>query len=343
MTIREIAKQLGVSPATVSNVLNGKGGVGDATRQRVQDALEKFGYEINNSKKNAQNKLVLVVKYVVDGFLVEENQGFISMIIDSISEQLRRDGFAMSMTTAKGEISDTLDRLVYDSLAGVIVVASELPRSMYGDLKEIPVPLVVVDNMMPGYSYCCVGINNAENVLLALSYCKKCGFRTIGYLKSAVPAENFEARSQAYEHYADELGLTRKSVIPLTPTLMGAFDDMTNAIRKNRKLTRDLPECFFADNDTIALGAMRALRKAQIRTPEDVRVIGFDDIPYSAVNAPTLTTVRVQRDLIGQETVRRLLIQIENPEYHAAKTDFVGELIVRTSMRDRDSKQKASV
>ena len=100
MTVRELAKQIGVSPATISIVLNGKKGVSEETRKKVLDALKTYQY-MPPVRKPKSGKNVLVVKFYKSGLLVEENQGFITMIIDSIEEQLRAEQIGMTLTVVK--------------------------------------------------------------------------------------------------------------------------------------------------------------------------------------------------------------------------------------------------
>ena len=97
MTVRELAKQIGVSPATISIVLNGKKGVSEETRKKVLDALKTYQY-MPPARKSRSGRNVLVVKFYKSGMLVEENQGFITMIIDSIEEQLRAEQIGMTLT-----------------------------------------------------------------------------------------------------------------------------------------------------------------------------------------------------------------------------------------------------
>ena len=304
MTVRELAKQIGVSPATISIVLNGKKGVSEDTRKKVLDAVKACQY-MPPARKPKSGKNVLLVKYYKSGMLVEENQGFISMIIDSIEEQLRAEQLGMTMTVVKTGLKSALD--------------------------SIPIPFVVVDNTVPNHYCSSVCMNNAENVHIALQYCKECGHTELGYLGSTTGAENFNERHIAFLRYVKELNFQfdSKNEFRVKPTMLGAHDDFFRILDQNPVL----PSCFFAENDTIALGAMKALKEKGYKIPNDVSLIGFDDIPYSSISSPTLTTIHVQRKIMGKQSVIQLMQLIEDPRFMPMKTQITGKLVERSSVK----------
>lgn len=331
MTIRELAKLIGVSPATISIVLHGKKGVKEETRQKVLEAVKAYQYE-PNLRNVARKKSVLLVKYKKSGSLIEENQGFISMIIDSIEEELRSMEYEIGTEAVREHIDALLPICSSGDYCGMIVIASEITEEMYGELGNIPIPFVVVDNTMPNFPYSSVCMNNYENVWQILKYCKECGHRKLGYLKSSACFENFRERNIAFFRCVEELGLEveEDGIFCLEPTLLGACEGMEKILEGNPTL----PTCFFADNDTIALGAIKALKAKGYKIPRDVSVAGFDDIPFAAVSSPALTTVRVQRELIGKQAVYQLLRIMDNLEFTPVKSTIAGNLIIRESIKN---------
>ena len=252
MTVRELAKQIGVSPATISIVLNGKKGVSEDTRKKVLDAVKACQYT-PPARKPKSGKNVLLVKYYKSGMLVEENQGFISMIIDSIEEQLRAEQLGMTMTVVKTGLKSALDSIDYSKYCGMFLIATEVMRDEFSALDSIPIPFVVVDNTVPNHYCSSVCMNNAENVYIALQYCKECGHTELGYLGSTTGAENFNERHVAFLRYVKELNFqfNPKNEFRVKPTMLGAHDDFFRILDQ----TPVLPSCFFAENDTIALGS----------------------------------------------------------------------------------------
>lgn len=331
MTIRELAKMIGVSPATISIVMNGRKGVSDETRRKVLDAIELYQYT-PPIRKSERFKSVLLMKYYKSGVFVEENQGFISMIIDSIEDQLRMEHLGMTLMVAKNGLQTSLESIDYGKYCGMIAIATEIPRDEYELLKNIPIPFIVVDNTVPNYSYSSVCMNNDENVWMALKYCRDCGHTEIGYLGSNFIVENFSERYSAFCRNVTELGLhfDNKNEFRVTPTLLGAYIDFIAMLEKDI----NLPSCFFAENDTIALGVIKALKEKGYKIPQDVSIIGFDDIPYASISSPALTTVHVQRDIIGRQAVIQLLQVMNDSGFGTMKTKITGNLVVRDSVKD---------
>ena len=296
MNIRDLANKIGVSPATISIVINGKKGVSEATREKVLKALKDNNYNPIPRRKSNDNN-ILIIKYSQSGFFVEENQGFISSIIDSAEEELRNKNYLINMVIIKNDLKEGLASIEYDKYNGAIVIGTEMIDSDYEYLKQISIPFVIVDNPVPNIQYSSVSINNYENVFIAISYLKKLG--------SESDNENFRERRLAFELSIKKLDLSldEENDYKVIPTLIGSHDDFSNILEvKNMDNT-----VFFAENDTIALGVMKALKEKRYKIPRDVSIIGFDDISYSSVSSPALTTIHVQRKVLGKQAVLQLL------------------------------------
>jgi len=120
----------------------------------------------------------------------------------------------------------------------------------------------------------------------------------------------------------------RQSIVhKLTPSIDGAYDDMKDLLDKGVSLA----DCYFADNDFIAAGAMKALQEYGYQIPNDIRIVGFDNLPLSRVLTPTLTTINVPKKEMGEEAVQRLIFRINNNKAPYAKTEMATELIDRYS------------
>ena len=333
MNIRELAAEIGVSPATVSIVLNDRPGVSDETRKRIKEAIEEAGYVPAVRKKKTTHQILLLKCVLGEGLLTEENQGFVGMIVDASMQTLTEKGYSPTLMRVQLGSESVLENIEFSKYEGVIVIATEIRKEQFRMLEKIPIPFVCVDNMMPGMEYSCVGIDNEENVRIALEYAAECGYKRIGYLKSSYDAQNFEDRARAFYHFAEmyHLEVREEDEIALYSSMMKAYEEMKAYLDSHDK--GNLPPCFFADNDIIALGAMKAFRHRDFEIPEDVAIVGFDDIPYSAVCSPSLTTVQVSRQLIGKVAAGQLIERMQDEKYRKVKTRISGDLIVRTSMK----------
>lgn len=329
MNQKELAALAGVSPATVSLVLNNKKGVGEEKRRRILALLKENGYAVSQEESPSSTDSILLIKYSTHGILVEENAGFVSAIIDSIQAGCLKKGLQLSIRFVKNNLAEALEAIHFPNYQGVILLGTELLPSDYPLLEKIPLPHVVVDNEMPSCPCCSVVMDNDRGVREALSHLAALGHREIAYFSSSLPIQNFADRSRAFHQAVQELGMTclPQHEFKLQPSLMGACGSMEAYLEQGSSL----PSCAFADNDTIAIGAMRALQKHGIRIPQDISVIGFDDIQYASIHSPTLSTIRIHREVIGTVALEHLQLCIASPEITGVKTRISGVLIPRHS------------
>lgn len=331
VTVRDIAAQAGVSAATVSLVLNNKKGVSNATRDKVQGILKASGYRVVAARSKAQKFCIRVVKYRAHGMAVEENQGFIASILDQIEQECDRLSYRVSVTnTDPARVRELFTEIMRDPPDGVIFVGTELSRKDAGILTGIKCPCVVLDNSMQ-YEPCdSVVMDNAQIMRLAVNYLYQMGHRTIGYFKSIRQIDNLDERFEGYQTAMRELNLVPPTPTPLHTTLKGAHKEMARLIASGEYVPRGAA---VADNDSIAIGAIKAIQEAGILVPGDVSVIGVDDIPFSAVMTPGLTTVRISRSAMGILAVRLLTVRVQHPDWPAMHLCVSGTLAERGSVK----------
>ena len=151
-----------------------------------------------------------------------------------------------------------------------------------------------------------------------------------GYLRSSYPISNFEERADGFYKAVRANGMSSsKSIVhALTPSIEGAFADMTEIL--NRK--EELAECYFADNDLIAIGAMKALQKAGYRIPDDIAVVGFDNLPMSSYLEPSLTTINVPKRYMGEMAAERLIQLLKARQFVPVKLEVGINLVKRRSV-----------
>jgi len=172
-------------------------------------------------------------------------------------------------------------------------------------------------------------INNSQGAYIATEYLISITGTQPGYLQSSYPIYNFAARQEGYFKAIKENGMSRsRSVIHrLSPSIEDAMADMLEILDDDIKPER----AYFADNDVIAIGAMKAFKLRGYRIPEDIAVIGFDNISESRIIEPSLTTMDVPRLFIGQTAARQLIRQIETKTYHVSKIEVNTHMVKRLS------------
>ena len=333
MTIRELAELAQVSPATVSLVLNNKKGVADETRKRVLELIVEHNYLVQqrNIQKNiGSNNNLLFLKYMKDGMVVEENTGFISSIMESIEVSCRKKGYNLNILHSINHLKETIEEIEYSNFSGLIVLGTELEVKDYELLNHIPIPYVILDNSMDGFRCHSVVMDNKALVNEAIEHLANLGFKEITYFRSNKPIQNFDERAQAFKDATRRLDMTCKegNEFFITPTLLGAYESMKNYLKQGVELA----PCAFADNDIIAIGVMKALKEYGIRVPRDISIIGFDDIQFSAIHSPALSTMSIPTKMMGRIALNVLLEAIEEPSASSIKAYIGGEKIIRESI-----------
>ena len=330
MTIREIANLAGVSPAAVSLVINQKKGVSEETRRRVQSVIEENNYIVPGNKRSSKRKRfrLCVIKFRTHGIAIEENQGFIASIIDQIESKCRHYGYDLAMVNCKvSTAEETLREVMHSPPDGVILMGTELSENDYKLLDLLAVPTVVLDHGMNDFPVDSVVMDNETITAAAVQYLYSIGHREIGYIRFSLPIHNCDERHAGYLREMNKLGLPVPEPAFAMPTLKDAYRDIKQQLEAGYVPSAAV----VADNDTVAIGAMKAIQEAGYRIPQDVSIIGVDDIPFSAMMMPALTTMHVSRSAMGSLAVDTLRNRIKHPDWPSMRMRIDARLVVRGS------------
>ncbi|MEA4997875.1 MAG: substrate-binding domain-containing protein [Candidatus Limiplasma sp.] len=331
MTIREIANLAGVSPAAVSLVINHKKGVSEETRRRVQSVIEENNYIVPGQKRTGKPKRfrLCVIKFRTHGIALEENQGFIASIIDQIESECRHYGYDLAMVNCEvATAEETLKEVMASPPEGIILMGTELSENDKKLLNLLTVPTVVLDHSMRDVHVDSVVMDNEAVSAEAVRYLHDLGYAKIGYFCFSIPISNCEERYLGYRREMERLGLPVPPPVRITPTLNGSYKDMKRLLDEGKYVPQGAA---VADNDTVAIGVMKAIREAGYRIPEDISIIGVDDIPFSAMTMPALTTMRISRSAMGTLAVDTLRKRIKYPNWPSMHMRLAGRLVVRGS------------
>ena len=333
MTVREIAKMANVSPTTVSIVLNKKGGVGDETRKKVLEIANEYGYQVKQKEQTKEaRKNIRFIKYKQLGLLTEKNGDFITKIIDGIEKEASEKGFELRITNVTNSNMKEIISFINEENSddGIIFLGTEFMMEYADVLKTFHVPVIVIDNEMRYFNIDSVNMCNTDIVYTAIKHMFDLGHRKIGHIKSCWETPNLKNRQLHYALTMQTLGLENNSDFTYSalPELESAYETIKKELLSRKA---ELPTAFFADNDALAIGTMRALKDIGIKVPEDISIVGIDDLEISSICEPRLTTVRVRKMAMGQAAVRRLLEIISGKTEGVNKIYVSGELIVRES------------
>lgn len=333
LTIRDIAEAAGVSPATVSLVLNGKGEISGVTRARVLEAVASLNYVPRTARSNAEpTETLRFLKIAKHGHTVNRDHSvFISDYIDGMSAEATRRNYTLEVVSFEGQpISSVAESLAGAPISGVIALGTELTEADIRLIQGLGYPTVFIDTFYDVVDANFVDMNNEDAVYKVLSRFQRQGFRRIGFVGSHVETTNFKLRRDAFFKNMSRLGLPvdQADVLSVESTYDGAYSDTRALLSAGL----DLAECYFCTNDIIAYGFIRALREHGMAIPDDVSIIGFDNLPQSATMEPGLTTIEVSKRKIGYLAVTVLDDLIAAAEPQPPVKILVGaDLVLRAS------------
>lgn len=332
VTAKEIAERLQISAAAVSMALNGKRGVSEQTRQQVLTAAKEMGYDFSriSGKAVPQNAHINFIIYRRQGAVVDDTP-FFAQLSEGIQTACRQARLKLEINYMffGDHIERQLQDIVYGESSGVILLGTEITKQELDPFLALPIPLVILDVDQDTVRRDCVLINNNQGAFLATDYLIGRIHQQPGYLHSSYFIHNFEERADGFYRAVRHNGMSAsKSIVhSLTPSVEGAYADMTEILKRQDPLARG----YFADNDLIAVGAMRALQEQGYRIPEDVAIIGFDNVPLATYVDPPLTTVHVPKQYMGEIATQRLTEIMNSKSHCPVKIEIGTQLIRRTS------------
>ena len=337
LTLAQLAARLNVSPASVSIVRQGRPGVSDATRRRIQSALKANGYSYlpytpeqsaPTGKPDGSPQYIRLLKYYRSALLTDKNEGFVDAIIDAIDAVARTRNYTLVFSSlSSDEFDQRLPELAADSCIGLLVIATEMECEEIEKLRILRVPIVVLDCDHPALPFSSVTMNNRDLAYAAVAQLRTLG--EVGYLCSSIRTGNFKARGNGYREALHDFGLPEREELcfSVTPGLNAACEDMNRLLDAGRKL----PPALFADNDVIAIGAMRAMQAHGYQLPQDVNIIGVDNTMLSQICIPALSSIQISCAALGEQAIQLLLDQIADPSGEQLHIHIGSRLIARES------------
>lgn len=337
LTLAQLAARLNVSPASVSIVRQGRPGVSDATRRRIQSALKANGYSYlpyapeqsaPAGKHDGSPQYIRLLKYYRSALLTDKNEGFVDAIIDAIDAIARTRNYKLVFSSlSSNEFDQRLPELAEESCIGLLVIATEMEREEIEKLRILRTPVVVLDCDHPALPFSSVTMNNRDLAYAAVARLRSLG--EVGYLCSSIRTGNFKARGNGYREALHDFGLPEREELcfSVTPVLNTACEDMNRLLDAGRRL----PPALFADNDVIAIGAMRAMQAHGYRLPQDVNIIGVDNTMLSQICTPTLSSIQISCAALGEQAIQLLLNQIADPSGVRLHIHIGSRLIERES------------
>lgn len=333
VTMSDVAKRAGVSVMTVSRVVNGvKGKVSEATRKKVLQIIKELNYHPNSVGRalhGSRLKIIGVVSPLITAGIVLENPFYYELIM-GIEEVCTEKGFDVMISTRKkiNKNSDYLKNFYERKVDGLIIVAPNVNSIQFELIEKDDIPVVLAgERTSHRISY--VDADNERGGELAVEYLYRMGHRKIGMITGTSTMRNAIDRLNGFLNAMRKFGLEiRKDWI-----INGDFHYYggTVAIKQLLKAS-ELPTAIFCANDLSALGAIAELKKSGVRVPQDISVIGFDNINVAQYSHPPLTTIEQPIFEMGKAAAELLLAKINNKQVTSQGRIFPVKIIERDSV-----------
>lgn len=321
--LEDVARVAGVSHQTVSRVVNGSAKVAPDTRDRVLEAVRELGYRRNSAARALATQRSGVIGVVVAGL------GFFgpSSTVVGLEAAARAEGYSLllaSMAESSPEATqEAIDHLIDESVEAIVLIAPDLSELDFGSGSSVSLPLVVLDSD-PDRARLSVGVDHRTGAQMATRHLLDLGHRRIAHLTGPLDWYQAESRRDGWASAMVAAGLDASLV------LTGDWTASSGYLHGRALAAQADVTAVFVANDQMAIGVLRAMAEAGRSVPEDVSIVGFDDVPEAEFLFPPLTTVHQNFVALGREALRVLLGAIRGDEAVGAVL-VPPKLVVRAS------------
>lgn len=326
-TIADVARHAGVSVATVSHVMNQTRHVGPETAERVHAAIAALRYSPNSLARSLRRGETKTI-----GLLLPDNSNpFFASVARQIEDAGFLAGYTVILCNSDGSAEKEeryLSVLIAKQIDGLIFAGSSDRARVFSRLSKTNVPAVLLDREIQSLNMDSVLVDHDHGGYLAGQYLIKLGHRTFGVIGGPRDSSSSPARLLGFTRALREAGLD----LPAARVVDSDYQFAGGRLAMER-LMAQAPEitAVFACNDLMAMGALTALRSRGLQVPEDMSMIGFDDIPYAVTTWPPLTTVAQPVEKIGTSAVSLLLDRLGDPAAQSRREILLPVLVERES------------
>jgi LacI family transcriptional regulator len=335
ITQKEIAERLGVSIATVSRALNDQPGVSPEVRAKILNIANEMGYSPDNRARSLVTSLTHTVAFVVHKAKhAAAEDPFYPIIMGGAEAYLSQHNYHILLTTLDDETMarpQAFSVVSQRRVDGLILAGPDISATFILSMVAAGVPLVLVDNCLSQMSVNCVLNDDEGGAYAATRHLLEHSYTRIAFLSGPQEWVSNRERARGYQRAMEEAHLEPLILRASETTIASGAEMMRRALERWPDL-----RAVCAVNDSVAIGAIRAAAGLGRRTPDDLAVIGFDDIRWAAMNEPPLSTVHVFKRRMGELAAQYLLNSIRNPNAPPVKTVVSTELVLRSSCGHKD-------
>lgn len=328
--IKEVAAQAGVSVSTVSHVINRTRFVAPETVERVERAITELGYSPNRAARalaQGSNNLVgLIISDITNPFFPDVVKGF-----ENAAVARGWDFFLMNTNYDPQRMAHCVDRMIAQRVQGVAIMTSEFQRGLMDRLRDHAIPVVALDIGTVDQFVSNISIDYEDGIRQATEHLAAMGHRSIGFICGTDRLRSHLRRRTAFEKSAKKLGMHFK-------VISGEVSDAAGELGVTTLMEGARPvSAIMTASDLIAFGALRRLNTLKKRVPEQVSLVGFDDIFFASITQPALTTVAILRRDLGQLAAEALHALSVHPSNAGMEYQIYSRLVVRQSTGPRST------
>lgn len=330
-TIKDVARRAGVAVSTVSLVINRKGKVSAETRERVLRAVAELNYHPQRSARGLVTQRSGNLGFILTDDHFSRAEPFYTKVFLGTEFEARSHDYYILLTTVRQQFRrEGVPRFLLERDVDGVIFAGKVPSRLVEYVKEKGLPIVLVDYYPPRGDYSCVLIDNVGGAQLAVSHLVHKGHRRIAFIGGDLEHPSIRDRFIGYREALTQAGIEVFDSLVVTDQPYTATSDGYEAAKE--LLHRGQPfTALFAANDAMAVGALRLMQERGLKVPDDVAIVGFDDVEAAITTRPALTTVRVPKEELGAIAVRRMVEQINHNDRAISRTIVPTTLVLRDS------------
>lgn len=331
-TIKDVAKKAGVSIATVSFVINDSKRVTPETKSRILQSIKALNYYPSKSAVSLVSGKTGNIGFILtdDHFL--RTEPFYTRIFLGTEFEARNAGYYILLTSINPGFNDddTLPRFILNKSVDGIIVAGKVPVNLIDRMSSYGLPTVFVDYVPSTNNFPVVLIDNLQGGIIATEHLIGLGHTNIGFIGADIEHPSLADRLIGYKNALEKARIPVKNNLIVTeakyPDRINGYNSAKKLFQRNKNLT-----AVFACNDAMAIGALHFFKDNGLKVPENISIIGFDDVEADLMLTPPLTTIRVPKIEMGSEALKLMVSTLKNKKSMTKKILVPVELIARES------------
>jgi len=338
--VKEVAAEAGVSLGTVSNVLNRPHLVSAATRTRVEQAMASLGFVRNESARQLRAGSSRILAYV----MLDARNPFFTDVAQGVEEAANEAGLSLFLCNSNENAdreASYLDLLEQQRVHGVLITPVDPEGERLLQLLARGAPVVMVDRAATGRTHCSVSVDDVLGGDLAATHLLDLGHERIAFVGGPASIGQVRDRLQGVQEAMARAGRPEDSVVQIATSALTVNEGRSAGERIAGLPPRRRPTAAFCANDLLALGLLQQCVSLGLRVPEDMAIVGYDDIEFAAAATVPLTSVQQPRRLLGRTAAELLLDESSNPQHEHQQILFTPELVVRASTRRHQTTPEA--